>query len=62
MTYREDASPIRARRLRENVSWRNRFTLSFSKQDFKRESTAMKRRRCGSKEQYPLEVLTAVKT
>jgi hypothetical protein len=55
--YREDASRIREKHLRENFAWLNRFTLSLLKQHPGRESVVMKRRSCGWSEDLLLEVL-----
>ena len=58
VTYREDESRIRERRLRENFAWLNRITLSLLKQHPGRQSVAMKRRRCGWSEGFLMEVIT----
>jgi predicted transposase YbfD/YdcC len=58
VTYREDDSRIRDDRARENFAWLNRFTLSLLKQHPGKGSLAMKRRSCGWKPQFMLEVLT----
>jgi predicted transposase YbfD/YdcC len=58
VTYREDESRIRERRLRENFAWLNRMTLSLLKQHPGRQSVAMKRRRCGWSEVFLMEVIT----
>ena len=58
VTYREDDSRIRDRRLAENMSWFNRFSLSLLKQHPSKESIAMKRRHCGWNEAFLMEVLT----
>lgn len=58
MTYREDESRIRDHRARENFAWLNRFTLSLLKQHPGKNSLAMKRRSCGWKSEFLLEVLT----
>jgi predicted transposase YbfD/YdcC len=58
VTYREDESRIRERRLRENFAWLNRMTLSLLKQHPGRQSVAMKRRRCGWSEAFLMEVIT----
>jgi hypothetical protein len=58
VTYREDESRIRERRLRENFAWLNRMTLSLLKQHPGRQSVAMKRRRCGWSESFLMEVIT----
>lgn len=58
VTYREDDLRIRDERLRENVAWLNRFTLSLLKQHTGKGSIAMKRRSCGWDETFLMEVLT----
>jgi predicted transposase YbfD/YdcC len=58
VTYREDESRIRDERARENFAWLNRFTLSLLKQHPGKSSIAMKRRSCGWKPEFLLEVLT----
>jgi len=58
ITYREDESRIRDKRLRENFAWPNRLTLSLLKQHPGKDSTVMKRRSCGWDENFMLEVLT----
>ena len=58
VTYREDDLRIRDGRLRENVAWLNRFTLSLLKQHSGKGSIAMKRRSCGWDETFLMEVLT----
>lgn len=57
VTYREDDSRIRDVRARENFAWLNRFTLSLLKQHPGKGSLVMKRRGCGWKPQFLLEVL-----
>jgi predicted transposase YbfD/YdcC len=61
VTYREDESRIRAKHLRENFAWLNRFTLSLLKQHPGRDSLVMKRRCCGWSEQFLLEVVMGTK-
>ena len=58
MTFREDESRVRERRLRENFAWRNRFALSLLKQHPGRQSLAMKRRSCGWSDAFLMEVVT----
>jgi predicted transposase YbfD/YdcC len=62
ITYREDESRIRDKRLRENFAWLRRLTLSLLKQHPGPESVAMKRRSCGWSEDFMLEVLTGATT
>ena len=61
-TFREDESRIRAKNLRENFAWLNRFLLSLLQQHPTRESTVMKRRACGWDENFLLQVLTGATT
>jgi predicted transposase YbfD/YdcC len=58
IVYREDESRIRAKALRENFAWLNRFTLSLLKQHRGRLSLVMKRRSCGWNDEFLMEVLT----
>jgi len=58
MTFREDESRIRERRLRENFAWLNRFVLSLLKQHPGRQSVVMKRRSCGWSDAFLMEVIT----
>ena len=58
MTFREDESRVRERRLRENFAWLNRFALSLLKQHPGRQSLAMKRRSCGWSDAFLMEVIT----
>jgi len=61
-TFQEDESRIRAKNLRENFAWLNRFLLSLLKQHPTRESTVMKRRACGWDDNFLLQVLTGATT
>ena len=58
MTFREDESRVRERRLRENFAWLNRFALSLLKQHPGRQSLVMKRRSCGWSDGFLMEVIT----
>jgi predicted transposase YbfD/YdcC len=58
MTFREDESRLRARHLRENFAWLNRFALSLLKQHPGRQSVVMKRRSCGWSDAFLMEVVT----
>ena len=58
LTFREDESRLRARNLRENFAWLNRFALSLFKQHPGRQSLVMKRRSCGWSEAFLMEVVT----
>jgi predicted transposase YbfD/YdcC len=57
-TFREDESRIRAKHLRENFAWLNRFLLSLLKQHPGKDSVVMRRRGCGWDENFLLQVLT----
>lgn len=57
VTFREDESRIREKRLRENMAWLNRFCLSLLKQQPGRQSVAMKRRSCGWSDDYLMQVV-----
>jgi predicted transposase YbfD/YdcC len=57
-TFREDESRIRAKQLRENFAWLNRFLLSLLKQHPSKDSIVMRRRGCGWDENFLLQVLT----
>ena len=58
ITYREDESRIREKKLRENFAWLNRFTLSLLKQHSNKKSVAMNRRRCGWNDDVLIQILT----
>jgi predicted transposase YbfD/YdcC len=58
LTFREDESRLRERRLRENFAWLNRFALSLLKQHPGRQSLVMKRRSCGWSDTFLMEVVT----
>ena len=58
LTFREDESRLRERRLRENFAWLNRFALSLLKQPPGLQSLAMKRRSCGWSDGFLMEVVT----
>ena len=60
MTFREDESRIRGKKIRENFTWLNRLALSLLKQHPLKESIAMKRRMCGWSDEFLLEVLTGI--
>jgi predicted transposase YbfD/YdcC len=57
VTFREDESRIREKRLRENMAWLNRFCLSLLKQHPGRQSVAMKRRSCGWSDDFLIQVV-----
>ncbi|MFO0890755.1 MAG: ISAs1 family transposase [Isosphaeraceae bacterium] len=58
LTFREDESRLRQRRIAENFAWLNRFALSLLKQHPGRQSVAMKRRSCGWSDAFLMEVIT----
>jgi predicted transposase YbfD/YdcC len=60
MTFREDESRIRGKKIRENFAWLNRLALSLLKQHPSKDSIAMKRRVCGWDDAFLLEVLTGI--
>ena len=60
MTFREDESRIRGKKIRENFAWLNRLALSLLKQHPSKDSIAMKRRLCGWDDAFLLEVLTGI--
>jgi predicted transposase YbfD/YdcC len=57
MSFREDESRIREKRLRENMAWLNRFSLSLLRQHPGRQSVAMKRRCCGWSDDFLMQVV-----
>lgn len=57
VTFREDESRIREVRLRENMAWLNRFSLSLLKQQPGRQSVAAKRRSCGWSDEFLMQVV-----
>ncbi|MFO0891968.1 MAG: ISAs1 family transposase [Isosphaeraceae bacterium] len=58
LTFREDESRLRQRRIAENFAWLNRFALSLLKQHPGRQSVVMKRRSCGWSDAFLMEVIT----
>jgi predicted transposase YbfD/YdcC len=58
LTFREDESRLRERRITENFAWLNRFALSLLKQHPGRQSLIMKRRSCGWSDAFLMEVIT----
>jgi predicted transposase YbfD/YdcC len=60
MTFREDESRIRGKKIRENFAWLNRLALSLLKQHPSKDSIAMKRRICGWDDVFLLEVVTGI--
>jgi len=62
VTYREDESRTRHRKLAENFAWLRRFTLSLLKQYPGKQSLIMKRRICGWNDTVLLQVLYSTTT
>lgn len=62
MTFREDESRTRGRRIADNLAWLRRMALSLLKQHPSKDSLAMKRRLCGWSTPFLLEVLTGKAT
>ncbi len=62
VTYREDDSRTRNRRLAENLAWLRRFTLSLLKQHPGKQSLVMKRKSCGWNDNFLLQVLATQHT
>ena len=58
MTFREDASRVRARRLAENLAWLRRLALTLVKQHPYKQSLVMKRRMAGWRVDFLMQVLT----
>ena len=58
MTFREDESRVRSRRLAENLSWLRRLAISLLKQHPSKQSIAMKRRIAGWSAEFLMQVLT----
>jgi len=58
MTFREDESRVRSRRLADNLSWLRRLALSLLKQHPLNQSIAMKRRIAGWNADFLMQVLT----
>ncbi len=57
MTFREDESRVRSRRLADNLAWLRRFAISLLKQHPSKQSLAMKRRIAGWSTEFLMEVL-----
>lgn len=57
VTFREDDSRVRERRLTNNMAWLKRFAISLLKQVPDTRSVAMRRRCCGWNENYLTQVL-----
>lgn len=62
MTFREDESRIRGRRVAENIAWLRRITLSLLKQHPGKQSLVMKRRMAGWSRAFLMQVLTGKAT
>ncbi len=57
MTFREDESRVRSRRLADNLSWLRRLALTLLKQHPAKQSIAMKRRIAGWNAEFLMQVL-----
>ncbi len=62
VTFREDESRTRGRKIADNLAWLRRLTLSLLKQHPDNNSIAMKRRKAGWNFDYLLQVLTSKAT
>ena len=60
MTFREDESRVRSRRLADNLSWLRRLALSLLKQHPSKRSIAMMRRVVGWSVDFMMEVLAGL--
>ena len=58
MTFREDESRVRSRRLADNLSWLRRLALTLLRQHPAKKSIAMKRRIAGWNADFLMQVLT----
>lgn len=62
MTFREDESRVRSRRLADNLSWLRRLALTLLKQHPAKQSIAMKRRIAGWNAEFLMQVLVGATT
>lgn len=62
MTFREDESRVRSRRLADNLSWLRRLALTLLRQHPAKQSIAMKRRIAGWNADFLMQVLTGERT
>ena len=62
MTFREDESRVRQRRLADNLGWLRRLALTLLKQHPGKQSIAMKRRLAGCSIGFLMQVLTGKAT
>lgn len=62
VTFREDESRVRGRKIAENLAWLRRLALTLIKQHPEKNSVAMKRRKAGWNTEYLLQVLTGTGT
>jgi predicted transposase YbfD/YdcC len=62
MTFREDESRARGRRLADNLSWLRRIALSLLKQHPHKQSIVMKRRMAGWSRDFLMQILTGKAT
>jgi predicted transposase YbfD/YdcC len=58
LTFREDEPRLRQRRIAENLAWLNRVALSHLKQHPRRQTLDMRRRSCGWRDGFLMEVTT----
>ena len=58
MTFREDESRVRSRRLADNLAWLRRFALTLLKQHPSKQSLVMKRRIAGWNADFLMQVVT----
>ena len=62
MTFREDESRVRGRKIADNLGWLRRIALTLIKQHPGKESLVMKRRLCGWDIDFLMQVLTGKAT
>ena len=62
VTFREDESRLRHRRIADNIAWLKRFAISLLKQCKDKESIAMRRRMAGWNNEYLSQVLGLSRT
>ena len=58
MTFREDESRVRGRRIADNLSWLRRIALTLIKQHSHKQTVAMKRRMAGWSVDFLMEIVT----
>ena len=62
MTFREDESRVRERRMADNLSWLRRIALTLIKQHPHKQSLVMKRRLAGWSIDFLMQILTGTGT